>query len=259
MSRTHGFPPGAPCWLDLMTSDRDSSVAFYTGLLGWTADEPNPEFAGYSTFRKDGDRVAGVMHRQPGDQTPDTWTPYLWTEDAAATLDAVRAAGGVVHFGPHPVGDMGAMAFFTDPAGAGIGLWQPETHRGFDIVAEPGAPAWFELLTRDFVGTLAFYQGLFGYGTHVIGDTDEFRYFALTQGEEWLAGVMDVSRALPEGSPLGWGVVFSCDDTDAALSRVPDLGGTVLEAAMDTPWGRLGQIADPTGVRFSLVSGEMSA
>ena len=52
-------PVGAPCWVDLMTSDVDAARAFYTRVFGWTAEEPNPEFGGYFSFLKDGVPVGG--------------------------------------------------------------------------------------------------------------------------------------------------------------------------------------------------------
>ncbi|MGH3888170.1 MAG: hypothetical protein ACRDSZ_16670 [Pseudonocardiaceae bacterium] len=33
-------PIGAPCWVDLLTSDTGRSRAFYCQLFGWTAQEP---------------------------------------------------------------------------------------------------------------------------------------------------------------------------------------------------------------------------
>ena len=33
-----------------MSSDTDKSIAFYTALFGWTANEPNEEFGGYTNF-----------------------------------------------------------------------------------------------------------------------------------------------------------------------------------------------------------------
>ena len=35
-------PNGAPCWIDLMSSDTDKSRAFYGELLGWTARRAEP-------------------------------------------------------------------------------------------------------------------------------------------------------------------------------------------------------------------------
>ena len=48
MTIRQNVPHGAPCWIDLMSSDTDKSVAFYGALFGWTADEPNEEFGGYT-------------------------------------------------------------------------------------------------------------------------------------------------------------------------------------------------------------------
>ena len=51
----------------------------------------------------------------------------------------------------------------------------------------------------------------------------------------------------------GWNVYFEVADIDASLAQVTELGGTVVEPAQDTPYGRLAQAADPTGVRFKLI------
>ena len=59
---------------------------------------------------------------------------------------------------------------------------------------------------------------------------------------------------LPEGVPAHWAIYFGVEDTDKALERVVDLGGTVLMPAEDTPYGRLAVAADPTGATFRLVS-----
>jgi predicted enzyme related to lactoylglutathione lyase len=49
-------------------------------------------------------------------------------------------------------------------------------------------------------------------------------------------------------------VYFGVEDTDAALVKIVDLGGSVLMAAEDTPYGRLAAVADPTGAQFKLVA-----
>src|SRR5260370_36632041 len=45
-------PPGAPCWIDLITSDTGRARSFYSQLLGWTAEEPAPGPGGYFLVRK---------------------------------------------------------------------------------------------------------------------------------------------------------------------------------------------------------------
>ena len=47
MPARESAPVGAPCWIDLMTSDTQRSREFYGELFGWDAEEPNAEFGGY--------------------------------------------------------------------------------------------------------------------------------------------------------------------------------------------------------------------
>jgi predicted enzyme related to lactoylglutathione lyase len=254
MPRRDTAPVGAPCWVDLMTSDTDRSRDFYCQLFGWTAEEPAEEFGGYFNFQKDGIRVAGCMASQPGMGASDVWSVYLTTDDARKTVDATTASGGQVHVEPMEVADLGTMAVLSDSGGAAIGVWQPGRHPGFGILSEHGAPSWFELHTRDYEDAVRFYRDVFRWDTHTMSDTPEFRYTTLKHGEDLLAGIMDASADLPEGVPSHWEVYFGVDDADAALARIVELGGSVVESAQDTPYGRLAAAADPTGARFRLVA-----
>ncbi len=247
-------PIGAPCWIDLMTSDTERCRAFYCQLFGWTAEEPAEEFGGYFNFTKDGVRVAGCMAGQPDSEVPDVWSVYLATDDARKAVDAAVAHEGKVLVAAMDVADLGIMAVISDPDGAVIGLWQPGLHQGFGVLDETGTPSWFELLTRDHRMAVSFYRDVFRWDTHVVSDTPEFRYTTFKHGEDWLAGIMDASGFLPDGVPAHWSVYFGVDDTDAALAKIVDLGGSILMAAEDTPYGRLATAADPTGARFKLVA-----
>jgi predicted enzyme related to lactoylglutathione lyase len=247
-------PIGAPCWVDLMTSDVDRSRAFYTELFGWTAQEPAPEFGGYFNFAKDGVLVAGCMSSQPGEGVQDVWSVYLASDDARKTVETATANGGHVIANPVDVGDLGTMAVVTDPGGAAIGMWQPGLHKGFGIFGEPGTPAWFELHTRDYDAAVAFYREVFRWDAYTAGDTPEFRYTTLGQGDDQLAGIMDASAFMPEGAPAGWSIYFRVENADAALAKIVELGGSVVAPAEDTPYGRLATAADPTGSVFRLLA-----
>ncbi|MCU0311118.1 MAG: VOC family protein [Acidimicrobiales bacterium] len=252
-ARDHA-PTGAPCWIDLFTSDVDAAVAFYGDLLGWTADEPNPEFGGYTNFRHDGEWVAGMMANDPSWGAPDAWSVYLATSDAAATVQAVTAHGATVSAGPQRVGELGTMVVIDHPAAGGVGFWEPGEHEGFRTFDEPGTPSHFELHTPAYAEAIAFYRDAVGWTTTTMSDTDDFRYTGAEWDGETLAGIMDRSD-LPPGSPARWAIYFRVTDVDAALIRIPGLGGTVEAPAADTPYGRLAEAADPTGVRFRVVSG----
>ena len=245
---------GAPCWIDLYSSDTDKATDFYGQLFGWTTESAGPEFGGYFTFLKDGKHVAGCMHNDGREGYPDTWTVYLTTDDAGQTAAAAAAKGGRVLLEPMVVAENGVMAMVADPGQAAIGVWQPGNQKGFDVRNEVGTPAWFELHTRDYEATVDFYRDVFGWDPHTAGDSPEFRYTTLGKDENALAGIMDATRFMPEGEPAAWSIYFEVDDTDAALEQVAGLGGKVLRPAEDTPYGRLAQAADPTGTSFKLIA-----
>src|SRR5260221_3029870 len=116
-------PVGAPCWVDLMTSDPERSRAFYGEIFGWTAQDPNEEFGGYFNYEKNGTMVAGCMRNDGSSGSPDGWSVYLRVDDAKETVDAAAAQGGGVIVPAMDVGDLGTMAVVTDPGQAAIGLW----------------------------------------------------------------------------------------------------------------------------------------
>ena len=248
-------PVGGPCWIDLSTSDPDKSKAFYGELFGWTAEDAGEEYGGYINFSKDGLPVAGAMRNDGQSGMPDTWSVYLATENAQATVDAAASNGGQVVVPAMPVMELGTMAVVTDPGQAAIGIWQPGLHKGFGILAEPGAPSWFELHTRAYDASVKFYRDVFKWDTHVAGDSPEFRYTTLGEGEGRQAGIMDASSFLPAGAPASWSIYFGVDDTDKALAKIVDLGGSVVQPAEDTPYGRLAAATDATGALFKLVAG----
>ena len=244
-------PAGAPCWVDLMSSDVDRSIAFYGELFGWTHDDPAEEFGGYVNFQLDGEAVAGLMAKQAGNPMPDVWSIYLGVADAEATVAAAKAAGSDVMAEPMAVGALGTMAVVVDAGGAVIGMWQPGEHRG-GVVATENAPCHWELHTRDYDASIDYYQTVFGWDPITRMDTPEFKYTTLDVGDGENAGVMDAAHWLPEGVPAHWSVYFAVDDVDKRLARITDLGGSVVVPAEVTPYGVLATASDPTGAIFKL-------
>jgi uncharacterized protein len=247
-------PLGAPCWIDLMTSDADQSRKFYGPLFGWAPGAPNEDLGGYFNFTKDGVVVAGCIGRRTGSSVPPAWSVYLASEDANQTVDNVVFNGGQILVAATEVAKLGTMGYVTDPGGAGIGIWQPGLHQGFGVLGEPGTPMWFELHTRDYDEVVTFYRTAFGWDTHAMSDTENFRYTTLGSDENALAGILDAENMLPEGSRGQWSIYFGTEDTDASLAQVVELGGEVVSAAEDTPYGRLATAVDPTGAVFKLMS-----
>jgi len=246
-------PTGAPCWIDLLTSDPDRSRDFYAGLFGWTALPASAEFGGYFMFTRDNVPIAGAMPNSPDFNVADQWGVYLSTNDAAATSQAAAARGGELREPPVQIADLGTSATLRDCGGARIGMWQAGAFGGFATLAEPGAPAWFELHTRDYDASVAFYRDVFGWDARTMSDSDQFRYTTLGEGDEARAGIMDATGFLPDGAPAQWSVYFAVADADAAVSTATGLGASVVMQPEDTPFGRLATIVDPTGAQLKLM------
>jgi predicted enzyme related to lactoylglutathione lyase len=247
------IPAGAPCWIELFTSDTGAARDFYGSLFGWTSEEAGPEYGGYINFFKNGEQVAGCMRNDGSSGMPNTWSVYLATDDAQKVSDAATAHGGQVIVPAMQVMALGSMVVVADPGGAAIGGWQQGEHTGFGVVNEPGAPTWFELHTRSYSEAIRFYEEVFKWDAHTMSDAPEFRYTTLGEGEGARAGIMDATAFLPDDVPSHWSIYFAVEDTDAALDRINELGGSTVAPAEDTPYGRLAHAADPTGALFELL------
>jgi predicted enzyme related to lactoylglutathione lyase len=251
-------PLGAPCWTDLFTSDVEGSRRFYSGLFGWEALEPSPEFGGYFMFARDGVPVAGGMGDMGDVRADNSWKLYLATDDIARTVQVTGVHGGQILAPAMPVADLGVQSILTDPSGAVLGAWQADTFPGFTVIGEPGSPSWFELYTRDYAAAVEFYRDVFQLGTQSMGDTDEFRYTTLLarSGGDQLAGIMEATSFLPEGVPAYWITYWEVSDVDATIATALKLGGSVVDQAVDTPYGRMATLADTTRAQFKLRAGE---
>jgi predicted enzyme related to lactoylglutathione lyase len=54
--------------------------------------------------------------------------------------------------------------------------------------------------------------------------------------------------------PARWLVYFGADDADEMVTRAQALGGTVVRAPEDTPYGRLASVTDVTGAVFNVMA-----
>ncbi|NYE95418.1 hypothetical protein FHU41_001668 [Psychromicrobium silvestre] len=248
------IPAGAPCWVDLMTSDPEKSKNFYATLFGWTYETGDEEkYGGYVVAFKDGKSVAGLMANEPGSGYPDVWSTYLRTDDIDKTIELTTGNGGQVYLPPMEVPEQGKMAMIGDPAGASVGVWEFGGHTGFELQAAAGAPAWFEVHSKNYSEALKFYQNVFGWQTATLSDTDEFRYSTLGEGDNAKAGIMDSASFLPEGVPSNWQIYFEVENADETIAKALELGAQVINEAEDTPFGRIAGLTDPTGAQFKLV------
>ena len=245
------YEHGVPSWVDLGTADLAKAGAFYSALFGWTVQEGPPESGGYAIAELRGRPVAGLGPQQnPG---PPVWATYVNVDDAAAVVAKATGAGGMVIVPTMEVMDVGTMAFFADPVGAVIGVWEPKLHKGAGIVNEPGTLTWNELVTTDTDAAAKFYAEVFGWGAVTHGEGAS-AYTEFQVGGRSIAGMMPKPAEMPAEAPPYWGVYFAVADTDATAAQIAELGGSVMMPPRDIEPGRFAIAVDPTGAMFSVIT-----
>jgi predicted enzyme related to lactoylglutathione lyase len=246
------YPPGTPCWVDLVSPDIVASTAFYTALFGWTP-HTSPGSGGYTIFHQ-GDHPVAAVGPLMNEGQPPAWTWYAATTDIEETTRKVEAAGGKVLTAPFDISEQGRMAVYLDSTGTPFSVWQAGKFIGARLVNEPGAFSWNELMSRDTEAAVEFYGRVLGWTPKVGDDPEPYVEFQL-DGRS-VAGMMPmVGDQWPAELPDHWMVYFTVADVDAAAERVTELGGSVSVPATDIPGiGRFSVVGDSTGAYFSIVT-----
>jgi predicted enzyme related to lactoylglutathione lyase len=95
--------------------------AFYEEAFGWTFNDYGPEYAGIRWTDGEGE-VGGLSAAKEGSRGGPL--VLLYSEDLDATVEKVRAAGGVVIEDPYEFPG-GRRFHFTDHRGHLLAVWTP--------------------------------------------------------------------------------------------------------------------------------------
>jgi len=257
MSTMNGYPLGAPCWVELSSTDAPIAREFWSALMDWTAvDSALPDGAMYTRFQLDGRDVgacAGMNATQRAQGTASHWNLYFAVEDVDARCVVANAEGGRVLAGPFEVADLGRMAVLSDPEGAEFRLWQPRGRPGAGAVHEDRAVGWIDLASHDVARAAAFYGRLLGWTIRETSHPAEghYRIWAVNR-YDW-GGLLSMDARSGNAAPH-WSVYWRVNDCTAAAARVTELGGKVLRGPFDTEGvGRIVVMQDPTGARCCLI------
>jgi hypothetical protein len=116
---------GAFSWNELMTSDPEAALAFYTALLGWNTQKMPMPGGDYHVVRVGETSVGGVMAMPPEAKAggmPPCWGSYVTVADVDATARRAVELGGKVVHGPQDIPGVGRMAVIIDPQGAALNV-----------------------------------------------------------------------------------------------------------------------------------------
>lgn len=247
---------GSIVWHDLMTTDRDRALAFYTALVGWRVQEQDmgPPMGVYPMLMV-GEQYGfgGVVPLDPAHGMPSHWMSYADVDDIDAVCARVGQAGGAVPVPPSPIPGVGRFAVIQDPTGAYLSVVQQDAPTPMPAGApEPGMAWWHEIGTPDPDRAAAFYAAVFGWRREDGGNPGGQPYWLLHRADGQHVGGM---FRLPADAPFPayWGVYITVADLEASRARAFELGATELFPPMELPGtGRIAGFTDPTGAIFSL-------
>jgi predicted enzyme related to lactoylglutathione lyase len=246
-----GYSSGTFCWADLATTDVESAKAFYSGLLSWEFEHTESGGApDYIVAFRDGARVAAL--HEATDQPPH-WNNYVTVEDADLVARRAQELGGSVFAGPFDVLSAGRMAAISDPQGAMVIAWKPAGLVGAEVVNQPGAMTWNDLLTSDVEAAREFYSALFGWKVDPVPQSDG-GYWVIKGPDGSNGGMMPLPA---EGIPSFWQPYFAVESLEAAQATVRELGGRVVTEPMAVPSGAFVAVLDPQCGAFSLLAGDL--
>jgi predicted enzyme related to lactoylglutathione lyase len=121
--------------------------------------------------------------------------------------------------------DLGRMAVFTDPDGAGFAVWQPGTLQGLEVVNDPHSLCWTELYTHDPAASMAFYGAVLGMESSAVPWPDGTGTYILLNpaggGDDSSFGGVVPLAAEPAEADEGpyWMPCFEVPDTDTTAAR----------------------------------------
>ena len=108
--------------IEIPAQNRESLARFYQNVFGWDFQhltDPSPY-----TMGETGNKIGLGLPDLGNEYQPGNVIIYLDSDDIAADLRKIEAAGGKRLSEPFNVGEMGEMAFFSDPTGNRLALWK---------------------------------------------------------------------------------------------------------------------------------------
>ncbi|MFV8053781.1 VOC family protein [Mycobacterium sp. 48b] len=218
-------------YVSVWAPDIARAARFYGHVLGWTFDP--------ATRQVTNTRQHIGIYPMPG--TPTLFCCYAVT-DLDGARQAIVAGGGVA--GEPQVREFGTVLDATDPAGTAFAVFQPATAipRPELNGAGPGELSYITYEVPDSAAFKAFYSRLF-FWTFEPGRIDDGWG---VQGSQPMSGVAGGAQ---------WAVtvpMWTVADIDAAVSRVVEAGGTVLQQPSRQDYGLMAECTDDQGGRFYL-------
>ena len=218
-------------YVSVWTPDADRAAAFYGHVLGWAYDPSTRQVT--NTIQRIG--IYAVPDR------PTLLCCYA-VDDLPAARQAIVDSGG--RPGQARESDFGTVLDATDALGAAMSVFTPrgDTPRPPLNGAGPGELCYVTYQVADSAAFREFYQRVLHWGFGP-GRIDDGWQITGTHPMAGVAGGSDRATTVP---------MWTVDDIDAAVARVREAGGTVIEEPSRQPYGQTAECTDDQGGRFYL-------
>ncbi len=226
-----GIRPGDLGFVSLWVRDAERAATFYGHVLGWTVDAASHQVTNT-------DLAAGI---HGGADLPTLLCCYA-VADLAAARTAITEAGGTV--GAARRTEHGITLDATDPQGAAFAVFEPAPGRKRPPLNGSGLGelAYVTYEVTESAGFRDFYGRVLGW---------TFEPGRVTDGWQ-VRDAHPMSGAAGGSSRRATVPMWTVDDIHAALARVREAGGTVLDEPSRQPYGLSAECTDDQGSRFYL-------
>lgn len=218
-------------YVSVWTPDAERAAAFYGHVLGWTYDPATHQV----TNTKQHIGIVSVTN-------PQGMLCCYAVADLAGVRRSILDGGG--HAGEVQEFDFGTVLDATDSQGAAFAVFQPApgTPRPELNGAGPGELSYITYEVPDSAAFKAFYSRVL-FWTFEPGRIDDGWQVPGTHPMAGVAGGSAQRVTVP---------MWTVDDIDAAVARVREAGGTLIEEPSQQAYGKMAHCTDDQGTRFYL-------
>ena len=218
-------------YVSVWTPDADRAAAFYGHVLGWTYDP--------TTHQVTNTKEHIGIYSVPGHNT--LFCAYAVADLQGARQSIIAAGGTVDEFEEF---DFGTLFGATDPQGASFAVFQPAPGIARPALngTGPGELSYITYEVADSTAFRAFYSRIL-FWTFEPGRIDDGWQVEQTHPMAGVAGGSAKSVTVP---------MWTVADVDAAVARVREAGGTVIDEPSQQAYGKSALCTDDQGTRFYL-------
>jgi len=250
-------PTGRFVWHEIVSTDLETSIAFFQKLFGWEVKDSGMPDMDYRMAFAGEQAVAGFVALDPAHGQPSHWIGYVAVPDVDAAIDGAKKAGAAVPVEPMEIDQVGRFGVLVDPQGGAIAPFKgagegPPDPEGM----APGCVCWAQYNGHDIPAASDFYAGLFDWTITKTDDPAGGDYWMVNRADGGeVGGMMPMPEGLDE-VPSHWLYYVCVNDVDATVETATGLGAMVHVPPTDIPgMGRFAVMADPTGGGFAVFAG----